>query len=907
MGEKYKILIQPLSKGVPVLTVNNRLSRYILNRYERTKIEANVPTWDTPAVMPFSAWLRAFYTESWADRPILGEAHCLALFKKIISRDSSLPGMGITAPGGLAGAAYKAYNLIHQYNLRLPRDETYLTEEVRAFKGWLRQYEKELRSLGFIDDQLLMEQAPVLIAKGAVRVPKKIILAGFDEITPALESLLSALGGAGCEVSFWPQRPGILRASPPAETGTLEIREYPDMAGEVRAAARWTRTQVEEGRRTGIIVPELERYRDLIIREFSAELDPSSAVSFEQAGGPFNLSLGSPLADEPLVRSALDIISLNLKAVELERMSSIICSPYFLAGEAEHMALARLDKDLRDKRFFEISLWGLHKEAKSKRFKPILAGLQERLSLWIKTLKDKDKKGRRLPGQWAAYFDSLLTGLGWPSPGFTLNSKEYQALKAWHDLLGKFAGLDDVLGRLTWAGATAELRAMAAEAIHQPESPEGSFVEVLGFLEASGLEFECIWILGATEAALPGEDAPNPFIPLYLQKEAGLPRSSPEKTLEFASTSLERILKCAPISMASFPQAVEGVPLKVSPLLKDRGKYVKDPEPLAGHRHAESIRASIDLEDMPDDKEVPLSEAELRSLRGGTSIIKDQSACPFRAFALHRLGARALAVPEAGLDNMDRGTVAHEAMKFFWEEEKDSEHLALAHKEGRLSLLIKEAVTKALEEFHRPGVSAKMLELEAQRLQGLLSEWMEVELRREPFTVVEVEKGYKIHVGGLTISARLDRVDRLNEGGEVIIDYKTGACSKDYWLPGRPKEPQMLLYALESGFNAIAFASLKLPRTRFVGIGSNDGILPGVKGFSGDKKWRDKIEGADNWTDLNERWKEALTGLANEFKEGVARIDPNKELKGNDFPCTFCELMTFCRIFESCGYDGEED
>ncbi len=895
MSQRYTLLIEALTEGVSVLTVNRRLSRRLHSRYESAMLERGLLTWDTPEVMPLSSWIRARYRESRPSKPLLSDTRSAALWKKIISRDKALQGMGIISPKGLARQAYNAYVLMSQYGLCLPAEQSYLTEEVRAFLNWLGEYERELARLGFIDYPMLLGRMGALIEKGTATSPKEVVLAGFDEITPVMKALLASLGQGGCEVSFWPQEPGAeAELAVEREKSFVEIREYEDEVHEVRAAARWARLQAEAGKKAGIIVPELERYRDLVIREFSAELEPASILRGERAAEVFNVSLGEALIREPIVRSALDIISLNLRAQDLEQIAAVVNSPYFLACGQEHMALARLWRRLREKKNIEIGLIGLKKAA--ERLTPRLNAFRERLDFWIKSIKDKE--GPQLPGEWAAYFDTLLTGLLWPSPGLTLNSREYQALGAWYELLSEFARLDDVVGRLTRSEAAAELRVLAGETMHQPQSPVESPVEVLGILEASGLYFDTIRLLGGHEGALPGEASPNPFIPLNLQKKAELPRSTPELTLAFASAALNRILDSAPEVSLSFPRLVEGVGQSVSPLLKGRGEVIKKGSALTGHRLVDSIHAAFDVEGLPDERHVPLLEAEQRRLRGGTSIIKDQSACPFRAFAVHRLGASAVGTPQAGLDAMDKGNIAHEALRLFWEEVKDSGHLREAAEEGRLRALISEAVAKAIGDFRGSAVSKKVLELEAQSLQALLEAWMANELERDEFFVEEMETTREIEVGGLTIRARLDRVDRLSDGARIIIDYKTGVCSKDYWLPGRPKEPQMLLYGLESGFNAIAFASLKIKNTRFVGVGSDDGLLPGVKGLGNDK-WRLKIEGADNWDELTERWRETLTGLGEDFVAGAAAVDPNSTLKGRDCPCNFCELSTLCRVFEA--------
>ena len=58
--------------------------------------------------------------------------------------------------------------------------------------------------------------------------------------------------------------------------------------------------------------------------------------------------------------------------------------------------------------------------------------------------------------------------------------------------------------------------------------------------------------------------------------------------------------------------------------------------------------------------------------KGGTRILADQAACPFRAFARHRLAAEALEEPVEGLDARARGLLLHTLMKELWTELKGS-------------------------------------------------------------------------------------------------------------------------------------------------------------------------------------------------------------------------------------------
>ena len=53
-------------------------------------------------------------------------------------------------------------------------------------------------------------------------------------------------------------------------------------------------------------------------------------------------------------------------------------------------------------------------------------------------------------------------------------------------------------------------------------------------------------------------------------------------------------------------------------------------------------------------------------MRGGTRVLADQAACPFRAFAKWRLSAEELEEPESGLDPRDRGKLLHALMREIW-------------------------------------------------------------------------------------------------------------------------------------------------------------------------------------------------------------------------------------------------
>ena len=257
-------------------------------------------------------------------------------------------------------------------------------------------------------------------------------------------------------------------------------------------------------------------------------------------------------------------------------------------------------------------------------------------------------------------------------------------------------------------------------------------------------------------------------------------------------------------------------------------------------------------------------------------MLADQSACPFRAFARHRLGAEALEAPEPGLDAMRRGQLLHALMAGVWRTLKSSSFLS-----SDLKPVIEKSAAEAVASLDLEGPFAA---LETQRLVRLAGEWLEVERGRSPFDVVHIEQKRSLGIGGLELSGRIDRMDRLEDGSHAIIDYKTGSrVTASDWAGERPDDPQLPLYAVTApeAVSALAFAKLRAGDMKFSGFSLKEKEIPGVKQ-------------AKSWGGLVATWKAGLESLASGFAAGDARVDPKKGLA----TCRNCDLQPLCRVHE---------
>src|SRR5438270_13572277 len=262
--------------------------------------------------------------------------------------------------------------------------------------------------------------------------------------------------------------------------------------------------------------------------------------------------------------------------------------------------------------------------------------------------------------------------------------------------------------------------------------------------------------------------------------------------------------------------------------------------------------------------------------RGGTRVLADQAACPFRAFARWRLGAEALEEPAPGLDARKRGSLLHQLMKHLWSKLKSSRSLR-----DDLEPAIAEAAAAALKELRLEG---RFAELERERLTRLAREWLEIEKTRAPFEVAALEERRTLNVAGLELSGRIDRMDRLEKGGHALVDYKTGQARRQAWLGERPDDPQLPIYAVSAPENiaAVAFARLNPGEMAFRGFSNERNLLP-------------KVDLYRDWRGLLDQGRKETNALGTAFAAGDSRIDPKYALK----TCRLCDLQTLCRVYEN--------
>ena len=90
--------------------------------------------------------------------------------------------------------------------------------------------------------------------------------------------------------------------------------------------------------------------------------------------------------------------------------------------------------------------------------------------------------------------------------------------------------LDAIVPETRYRDAVERLAAIARSTLFQPRAPEAP-IHVLGVLESAGLEFDHLWVMGLTDEAWPLPEGAHPFIPIRLQRAAGVPQADTTASL----------------------------------------------------------------------------------------------------------------------------------------------------------------------------------------------------------------------------------------------------------------------------------------------------------------------------------------------------------------------------------------
>lgn len=869
-----------------LVTPNRRLAAFVRRAFDADQVAAGLATWPSPDILPWGAWVARLHADLTRYEPgarLLTAAEEQAVWQQAIADSPYANALLDTV--ATARVAIAAHQLSVAWRLQPAQWVSGRSGDCEAWLSWSDTVERRCRTRGWMSAAQLADQVALLLPDQPQRAPPHLILLGFDQLTPQERDLLEVLRRAGTAID---------ERQPEGVSATVERREYLSADDELEAVAHRARLllDADPSLRIGVVVPDLAERRADVMRVFDDHLEPARAIGAgATAARPFNVSLGVPLADYPLVKTSLMALRLVRGESPLTEIGALLRSPFLGDADAESTARALLDAALRERRQLTVKLATLKREAAGAGRQSCPA-LLARLRAW-EPLAAEARSLRQRPSAWSSTFVALLSALGWPGERAP-DSEEFQTWQKWREVVSGLSVLDDVLGNLGLGEALSWLSRLCAETLFQAESDLVP-VQVLGLLEAAGLTFDRLFVTGMHDEAWPPPARPNPFLPVALQRRHGVPHASADWERGFAERTTTLLRSGATHVVFSHPTRDGDRERRASPLLAGMPLAAPDSQAAVPVRNAywHRILDGASLDKLRDSWAPALPRPHHSS--GGANVFRDQSACPFRAFARHRLGARTLAEAGVGIDAASRGLLLHAALAALWGEIGSSEHLlALAPPE------VEAAIARAIEAawvgfLKQPGhddLSGALVAVERHRMARLLAAMLDLDRARPPFTVRDLEVQRRLELHGLEVDGRIDRIDLLPEDVLFVVDYKTSGDGAGVWAGDRPEQPQLPLYAvLEDGdVGAIAFARLRADGVAYEGVGHSIAAFDGVDAIAKSKRFADE----GDWRVLLDRWRARLGSLADEFLDGRADVAPTN----GPLTCRYCDLGSLCRIAE---------
>jgi probable DNA repair protein len=857
----------------------------------------------TPNVFSWQAWISALAAGQDTMPVALNRMQENWLWEQVIRSDllksSDLPGQSTASVRGLAGHAREAYALMREYRIDIG-ELAFSGQESDALVRWISAVHKKLGE-GDLSGRILAADVgrQLLQCIDHIEKPESILLAGFDVFTPMQQALLTAL-----------QESGVVLAQVKHDAALAECALYAcsDAQAECSHIAMRVKDVLKNMplARIGIVISEAVTDISVLKRMLNDVLMPELRCEPAQTMQAVVIA-GEPLSDHPMIWQLLHMLALCGEfSLSFDAFSSLLFSPWLKGYEAERFERARLDARFRQRNRHRLTFKSLLNTADVQAMPELLSALKA-MAGW--------NRNKRSANDWVKVVHELLKRTGFVRLGsdktgsdneVPRSNHEIRQMNAFRDVLISLVAVDAVAegasghaslrGSLTWMQFLSLLRTGCSEC-QFAEMVKYANVMVLPLSQISGLQFDYLFVMGMDEEAFPPPARPCPLLPASVQKKYALPMSSGALVYASAQRLWDAVLQSAPHIEASCARQRDGRELLPS-------SFVADLEA----QPCEMVQTDVmrlPTEVFDDVSNVPLSSAE--HVRGGTSIIRNQSACPFRAFATHRLGISPLGETSPGIEPSSKGSLIHLALEYIWRKLERQSALA-ALNDDETAALIDAAINHAWTEAYVMADS-RTRDCEKKRMQSVLLAWLELELQRPEFRVTAIEKSFQLRLpevsefpldgevdATIEVNIKADRMDVDATGRNILIDYKTGAKqSTAKWLvdeeaEGRIEEPQLPQYALAADLgvdDAVAFARVRSGDMAYEGLCGEEIGIDGIAACDG-KRGR-----PDDWQDVLDDWKTHINALAMEFVEGRCDVSPRDE-----HACNYCGLEAVCRIEE---------
>ncbi len=341
------------------------------------------------------------------------------------------------------------------------------------------------------------------------------------------------------------------------------------------------------------------------------------------------------------------------------------------------------------------------------------------------------------------------------------------AAEAWSTVLreiGAAAPLFPALGAAEWWEIA--LR-WYADSMHYDDKPDGA-VELQGWLELLWDDAPHLVVAGMNDGRVPDAIVGDPFLPEALRERLGLKTNADRFARDaYLLQALAAGRGAGRLDVFLGKTSAAGDPLRPSRLLLRCADEELPRRVRFLFRHVEGARAMPAWQrawQLTPPRVSPPAKVAVTGLRAWLE-------CPFRFYLQRVLRMESVDPAKNELDAFDFGTLCHAALEAMGNEAA----LRDCTDATTLRAFLLERVE--LEAARRYGAELTLpllvqVESARQRLSRVAD--IQAQHRAEGWVIERVEQPFTLEIDGLTISGKIDRIDRHETSGAVLVlDYKT--------------------------------------------------------------------------------------------------------------------------------------
>src|ERR1700744_1723391 len=324
-------LLDALAHGVVVVTPSRRAARTLRQAFNERQRAAGLGAWETPTVLTWGDWTRGLWSDLEVQghelRLLLNAAQEQRLWREMV--EASVAGRTLSSPDALAEMARSAWSLAAAHRATDRIRATATTFDTRTFAGWAENFRRLCASEHYLSAAEVEEGLRAHASSGVLQLDGSVLLAGFEELTPAQSALVETLRAGGAQIADVTLESQESSAS--ARTSTV----VPTLRDEIVFAALWLQQLFVDRApdlappRIAVLLPQPQEDRAELESVFRAILAPElQPIDVDNSSTPWEFCGGTPLLAQPMISDALVILRLAQGPLSIERLGALLRSPF---------------------------------------------------------------------------------------------------------------------------------------------------------------------------------------------------------------------------------------------------------------------------------------------------------------------------------------------------------------------------------------------------------------------------------------------------------------------------------------------------------------------------------------------------------------------------------------------------